>query len=246
MEPQSENQPKVTTIGPDRVTAGESEVVVEARHEMPDWQVREFKPTPIYFEDRKYLLIAKNRATKPYAWRYVLRPWPAGETDAGKAFFVYDAESVAERDAAHRGGVRSDMASKALMPFYPFLGLLWKGTQRRLEPLGFVAHSITGVSVFTCFCLAFVQTFCAGVLVNSALRTGKLAFGGMIRLFSDSDHLSLGPVKVPIIWLDALILLALVADVLIRYTRYLRDDQWCGGFLEWVFKRESHADKDCS
>src|SRR2546425_206237 len=140
METQSIVQPRVINIARDRVTVSESEVTIEAAHEMPDWQVREFKPTPIYFEDKKYLLIARNRAEKPYAWRYVLKPWPADGLDAGKAFFVYDAENVAERDAAHRGGVQRETANTALMPFYPFLGLLWSGTQRRLERIGFVAH----------------------------------------------------------------------------------------------------------
>jgi hypothetical protein len=34
--------------------------------------------------------------------------------------------------------------------------------------------------------------------------------------------------------LDSLLLVALIVDVPVRYSHYLRDDQWAGGFLEWL------------
>ena len=34
-------------------------------------------------------------------------------------------------------------------------------------------------------------------------------------------------------------MLALVADVAMRYTHYLREDQWTGGFLEWLAPKSS-------
>jgi len=30
---------------------------------------------------------------------------------------------------------------------------------------------------------------------------------------------------------------ALVADVAMRWTLYMREDQWCGGFLQWLVPR---------
>ena len=234
-------EPKTIQVGPDRVTLSPRQVIIEAVRLMPDWQVREFKPSPIYFEDRKYRLIAKQPAEKPFAIRYVLEPCPESGLDAGKTFFTYDAESVAERDGGHREGAKTEVASKALLPLYPMLGFLWSGTQRRLEKFGFVSHSITGISVFVGFCLVFLHTVSAVILINSSLRSGKLALGGLIRLMSNSNELSLGPVALPILWLDVVLEVALIVDVAMRYTYLSRDDQWCGGFLEWVFRRNNRV-----
>jgi len=44
--------------------------------------------------------MAKEPATGPYAFRYVLRPWPEGQASNPKVFFDYNAEAVAERDAS--------------------------------------------------------------------------------------------------------------------------------------------------
>lgn len=43
-----------------------------------------------------------------------------------------------------------------------------------------------------------------------------------------------GPISLPVAILDGLLLLALLGDVMVRYTRYLRDEEWAGGFLEWL------------
>jgi hypothetical protein len=52
-----------------------------------------------------------------------------------------------------------------------------------------------------------------------------------------SDHLHLGPVSIPVMALDVLLLLAFLADIAIRYSNYLREDEWYGGFLEWMIPR---------
>jgi len=237
-------QTRVIKIGRDQVTISENEVVIEAAHEMSDWQVREFKPTPIYFEDKKYLLFASNRAEKPFARSYILKPWPAEHLDAAKNFFTYDAESIEERDGAHRAGVKTEGIRIALTPFYPFLGFLWSGIQQRLERIGFVARSLTSISIFATFGLLFAQMSCAVVLLNTSIRTGKIALGGIVRLFADSNTFSIASLSIPIVWLDVALLIALVADVLARYSIYLREDQWCGGFLEWLVRRAPKDEKE--
>lgn len=243
METTTTTQAQTMQIGRDQVTLTEEELLIDAVREMPEWQVREFKAAPIYFQDKKYLLVAKNRGTKPFAWRYVLKPWPEGG-DAGKSFFVYDAEFVAERDAAHRGGMKNEITSKALMPFYPLLGLLPSGVQTRLQGYGFVSHTITGISIFATFGIFFAHTSSAVALINGSIRSGKVAIGGLVRLFAGQDAFALGSLRVPIVWIDAAIFVALLADILMRYTYYLRDDQWYGGFLEWIFKRTPTAEKE--
>src|SRR5579864_2424192 len=77
---------KELEIGPDKVTVTEDLVTIDAKHEMPDWKVRTFKVIPIYFEDKKYYLAEKRQGEKPYAVRYLLRPWVDGQFDSAPIF----------------------------------------------------------------------------------------------------------------------------------------------------------------
>ncbi len=238
MEQQPETQQKtVSRIGPDQVTVRDQEVVIEAKHEMADWEVRDLNPVPIYFGEKKYHLVEKRRASPPFAVRYLLQPWPEDLSTNTKLFHAYDAETVTERDERRRGANFDEAMRKCLLPFYPFLGLLWSGTQQRLTRFGFVPHLISGASIFTVFCLCFAQGVFAVVLINASIRSGKVLVGGMIRAMLPDDHIHLGPVSIPVMLLDTLLLLSLVGDVLMRYSHYLRDDQWAGGFLEWLRPR---------
>jgi hypothetical protein len=229
--------PRVLNVGPDRVTISETEAVIEARHPMLDWDVREMNPVPVYLEDKKYVLIEKRKAEAPYAVRYLLHPWPMYHQTNADIFHAYGPDIVAERDACVRTGNLEDLGRAFLMPFYPVLGLLWSGAQNRLVRFGYVPRSITGFSIFTVFSLLFGQAVFALILLNSALRTGKIVIGGFLRAVATSDHIALGPVNISITFLDVLLAVALCVDVIGRYSLYLRDDQWSGGFLEWIFSR---------
>jgi len=242
MEEISEQKPeRVLQIGPDRVTVRASEVLIEAKHEMTDWEVRELNPAPIYFEDKKYFLIEKRRSDPPYIVRYLLSPWPADESAGTKLFFTYDAETVAEREANYRLGNRDEAVRLGLLPLYPLLGLLWSGTQQRLTRFGFVPRAITSASIFIVFCLLFAQGVFACVMINTSLRSGKLMVGGIIRAMVPADHFHIGPISIPVMLIDCLLLVAFIADVLARYSRYLHEDQWSGGFLEWLFRRKANT-----
>jgi len=216
-------------------------VLIEAKHEMTDWEVRELNPAPIYFEDKKYFLIEKRRSDPPYIVRYLLSAWPADESAGTKLFFTYDAETVAEREANYRLGNRDEVVRLGLLPLYPLLGLLWSGTQQRLTRFGFVPRAITSASIFIVFCLLFAQGVFACVMINTSLRSGKLMVGGIIRAMVAEDHFHIGPVSIPVMLIDCLLLVAFVADVLARYSRYLHEDQWSGGFLEWLFRRKANT-----
>ena len=242
MEEISEQKPeRVLQIGPDRVTLRVSEVLIEAKHEMTDWEVRELNPAPIYFEDKKYFLIEKRRSDPPYNVRYLLSPWPADESAGTKLFFTYDAETVAEREANYRLGKRDEAVRLGLLPLYPLLGLLWSGTQQRLTRFGFVPRAITSASIFIVFCLLFAQGVFACVMINTSLRSGKLMVGGIIRAMVPADHFHIGPISIPVMLIDCLLLVAFIADVLARYSRFLHEDQWSGGFLEWLFRRKANT-----
>jgi hypothetical protein len=238
MQPQPSNaKSNVIRIGPDQVTIAPDEVIIDVRHEMSDWDVREYDRVPIYFQDKKFFLADKRRAKPPHALRYTLKPWPEGEHTGSRQFHTYDAEVVAERESGHRTGIRDEVIRCYLLLLYPFLGLLWSGLQHRLNRFGIVARSITGISIFTVFGLAFGQAVFAVITLSASMRLGKLMVGGIIRAMASEDSLHLGFVSLPIMPLDALLFLALVADVLIRYSNYLRDSDWVGGFLEWAVPR---------
>jgi hypothetical protein len=236
-------EPKVMQVGPDRVTIKENEVIIEAKHRMEDWKVREINPWPVYFDDKKYNLIQCRKAEKPYEAAYVLVPWSSGLSTTAKGFYTYDLDAVAERTAARRTGQMDDAGKAFLLPLYPFLGLTWSGMQQRLSRFGFVPHAITGLSIFIVFALIFAQGVFAIVSINGSLRSGKLMVGGFLRAMSGHDYLHLGSVSVPIGLLDCLLVLVMMADVAFRYTYYLREHDWAGGFLEWVVNRPGVVSK---
>jgi hypothetical protein len=237
-EANTSSEQKVLQIGPDRVTIKDNEVVIEARDRMPEWQVRELNPPPVYFQDRRYRLMHISKGESPYMVRYLLVPWPSDLTTTSKLFYAYDAEAVAERDGARRSGQAEEVTRACLLPFYPLLGLLWSGAQRRLGRFGFVPHSISGISIFMVFCFAFAQGIFAIVTINASVRSKHLVIGGVLRAMSNHESLQLGPVSIPLVWLDCALTLACLADVLIRYSHYLREHDWSGGFLEWLVRRQ--------
>jgi hypothetical protein len=240
---QGTEQVRLVQIGPDRVTIKDSEVIIEAKHKMPEWQVRELNPPPVYFEDKKYQLVHATKAEAPYAARYILVPWPADLSSNSKLFYAYDAEAITERDGALRVGQAEGLARALLLPFYPFLGLLWSGVQKRLCRFGFAPHAISGISIFAVFCFSFAQGVFAVVSINASARTGKMMIGGCLRAMASHDNLHLGPVSIPIALIDGVLTLACLADVAIRYSHHLREQEWAGGFLEWLFRRNSGAPK---
>jgi len=230
-------RPRVYAVGPDRVTVSAKEAVIEARHPMPDWDVREMNHVPVYLENKKYYLVQKRKVEAPYAVRYLLQPWPEYQATNAQNFHAYDLEAVTEREARLRTGHLEELGRAFLMPLYPILGLLWSGTQKRLVRFGYVPRAITGFSIFLVFSLVFGQGVFAAILLNSSLRTGSIMIGGFVRSLASSSTIHLGAVGVPVAALDVLLMLTLLADLIVRYSNYLRDDQWAGGFLEWIVPR---------
>ncbi len=232
-QPETKKERKIR-IGPDQVTVTDNEVVIEARHEMPEWEVRTLNAPAIYFEDHKYLLVEKGEAQPPYSIRYVLRPWPEGKIQNAKLFHNYDAEAVAERDSSRRGEVFNEVMWICLLPLYPFLGMLSSGAQQRLVRFGYLPRTITGLSIFMSFVMVLLQGVFVVVTINASMRLGKMMVGGILGAMMGPAPLHIGPVSIPVCILDGLLALAFLADLGIRYTHYLRDDQWTGGFLEWL------------
>ena len=230
---------RVNRIGPDQVTVTDREVVIETKHEMPEWKISTLNTPAIYFEDKKYFLLEKGEAKPPYAIRYVLQPWPQGKVANPKLFHTYSAETVAERDADRRGETMNEIIWIFLLPFYPVLGMFWSRTQQRLHRFGFVSRTITGLSIFTTFGLLLTEGSIIALLLQASARSGNMMIGGMIRAIVGQNYLTLGPVNVPVGLFDVLLVLMLLADLGIRYSCYLREDQWIGGFLEWLVPKSA-------
>lgn len=215
-------------VGVDQVMITKTAMVIHAKHEIPDWEVRGVRPPAIYFEDRKYLLVKQSAGTKPYRMCYVLHPWPEGKAASDKAFYTYDEAFVRERDAAHRDNSIDSVIYLLLLPLYPLLGFLWSGAQERLIRFGFIPRAITGASIFTCFAAVFMQGIMICVLLNARM------IGGIVRAFVAGNYFHLGQIAIPVAMIDVVIFVSSLLDLLVRYTRYLRDPDWTGGFLEWV------------
>jgi len=118
--------------------------------------------------------------------------------------------------------------------------LLWSRTQQRLNRIGFIPRSITSISIFMVFCLIFGQGVFLVMSLQASARSGVIMIGGMIRAFA-GDHLQIGSVGIPLYLFDILVSLAMILDVAVRYTKYLKDDEWTGGFLEWMFRRSARS-----
>ncbi len=225
-------------VGPDQVTVTGNQLIIDARHIMPDWQVREFAPIPIYFRNTKYFLRQKTVGAKPYAIRYLLEVWPEENREIPRSTLDYNEEVVSQREADLRGGHYEDAIRAVLLMFFPLLGMLWSGTKAKLARFGIMSRTVTGISIMLTFGLVLLDGVFAKMLLMGSLRGGKLAVGGIIRSFAGKDYFNLGPLEIRILWLDCILFVLLVLDVLIRYTQHLRDDEHDLGFLEWLIPRK--------
>jgi hypothetical protein len=234
MPAQTETNQQVIRIGPDRVTITDHEVVIEAKHETNDWEVRTNNAPAIYFRDKKYILAEQGEAQPPYKIRYVLRPWPPGKIPNPRMILTYGEDTVAERDSNRRGEAFNEIMWICLLPFYPFLGLLWSGAQQRLNRFGYVPRTITGLSIYTGFGMVLMQGVFVVVTINASMRLGKMMIGGLVGAMTRDGYLHFGSVSIPAGLLDGLLVVSCLVDLCVRYSRYLHEDQWTGGFLEWL------------
>jgi hypothetical protein len=221
-------------VGPDQVEITATQVIINARHPMPDWQVREYSRIPIYFRDQKYFLRQKSAGQKPFAARYLLELWPADNKEIAPTTFDYNEEVVKEREAAIRGRHFETVVQAALLLVYPLVGLFWSKTKDNLARFGVAARTTTGISIMLTFGLVLLDGVFAKMLLMGSLKTGRVAVGGILRTFAGQDHWEVGSIALPIVWFDVALFIVLVLDVLLRYSQHLRDDGVNFGFMEWM------------
>src|SRR5438552_17382089 len=206
-EPRQSNPRRVIQVGPDQVTVIGEAVFIETQRPMADWQVRELNPVPIYFEDRKYLLVQKRKGRSPFAAEYLLQAWPAEHISNAIRFHTYDAETVAEREAAWRSGQAAEALRLLLLPLYPLLGLLWSRTQDRLTRFGFVPRRLTRLSISAVMWCIIPASLMAILVSHGSPLVPVTAFSFIV---------------------------AGLVDTVMRSHAYLRDESWASGFLEWL------------
>ncbi len=184
-----------------------------------DWPIREFCKVPIFFRGQKYYLRSKLEGRQPGLMVYQLCPWPAQLHEASPRSVVYDEAYVAQRDEAAAAARRHQRLYVALLPLYPFLGLLWSGFKNRiLGPLGFEPGSITQASVVLIF----------NALIVEGIFVGWLR-GGLLTYFLSRPVLRSA---------DWAVMLLLGADSAMRFGQVLKMDvQEHWGFCEWLWPR---------
>lgn len=214
-------QAQTLWVGKDHLTITAENVIIDAAHEITDWQIREFQRMPIFVGEFKFFLRNKVPGQKPFAMRYFLERWPEdAHFDAALVSFTYDEQFVRDRDAEHGDCERSDKLGAALMCLYPVLGFLWSGTKKKLVPCGFVPRSITGVSIFTCVCLMILQ----GTFI-------RMRMGFITMIFGHMKSLELG-----LLGLDYLLLVVMLVDVVFRFDQHIKNVENPWGFGEWITK----------
>jgi hypothetical protein len=220
-------------VGKDHLTIGDEHVIIDAAHEIPDWQVREFQRMPIFLGEFKFFLRQRIPAQTPFTVRYILERWPEdAHFSAAAISFTYDEQFVLERDAEFGRTQRFEKLGKTLIALYPLLGFLWADTKKKLIPAGFIPRSITGVSIFSCFCVMMMQ----GVFLRNQVGFFTASFG------------SIHGINFPLLVADYAFFGLLLLDIILRFDQHIRhttDYPW--GFCEWItapFRRKPVDDEE--
>ncbi|MEY4387714.1 MAG: hypothetical protein RLY20_2997 [Verrucomicrobiota bacterium] len=221
---------RVIQVGSDKVILDGHRILIDAKHPILDWSVREFCHHPIYFEGWRYLLVGKRRIAKPFAIRYELHSWPEDLHESSSISFTYDEAFVAARDAQLHQEQRHEALWFLLLPLYPLLGLCWSRFKERvLWPIGFVPTSITSASVLFVFVLLVVEAVFYGWLQGGLfLILTRRSFDWWI--IHD--------------WVDLLLMFALGWDCSVRFRQlFLEDTPVPDGLFEWIWPKRHNADR---
>jgi hypothetical protein len=131
------------------------QVVVDSRLPLPDFKLREFARPRILFEGQCYYVSERTgSAGNPPLYRYLLAPWPRHDESITRTIAL-DSEFFEAVMAVPRRARLEAAAFKALVVFYPFLGLLWSPQKRVLNRIGFESHAASSLSIYTGFLVGF-------------------------------------------------------------------------------------------
>jgi hypothetical protein len=203
-------QSKIIRIGPCEIWSCGEDLVLDSTIPLPDLVVCEFARPRVWFAEVCYYVSARSQSSdKPRLHRYVLTAWP--KADESRTRDIALTEEYFEVLLAHRRRTFwENVAFKLLVPFYPVLGFLWSPQKRVLNRIGFEAHSISSLSIYS----GFITGFCCAVFL--------VIFEWGTKSFS--------------LWLLAGAVVFML-DTAMRFHRFLGGaDPMPPGFLEWLLR----------
>ena len=192
---------------------------------MPDWTAREFRRAAIHHLGVRYYVESRDRDRGRY--EYALKAWPEELNDIAGSVIEYDETYVANRDAVRRAVAKARRAEPFLLPLYPLLGFLPGGIKMWLADRFGVSEGLS--SRLSLYLEAVVLLMSMGFL---AVRAGAAAFGGTFGADGSIGTLGFGD-------REPLILLVVLPDLLMRWSRIMGESNYPYGFWEWLWHRES-------
>ena len=208
-------QPFPRRIGSDTLLRKGDQLIVCSRADMDEWQIRQTRKTIIQINGEDWCLVGKQY-TAAKEVRYFLDPWPDLIKEIPGRRIRYDEEYVRARNEAMNKRRLESRIGPILHYLKPLIGFLPSCVKLRIESdFGIPARNATFMSIIVELLLffmlgAFVQIFTYGAMQAPALVVFIPTF----------------IVPVPILF----------ADLVMRYSSYLREDASPLGLLEWVGK----------
>ena len=193
--------------GADYLIFQEDGATVWTPREMPDWEVKNLRPTKIVIQDRAYVITAKYAAIESKKVMYRLKPW-GNRVDIPGRIICYDEQYVTQREAGYTSQRRRERAS-VLLYAYPLIGFAWTSTKNKLEE----NYGICPVRA-TKWSIAFELPF---ALIAALAFWFAVTLEGLVEA------------SIPLVVLGS--------DLLMRSDDLMQELPVPPGFLEWVWHR---------
>ena len=210
-------EPRVfeSVAGTDSIRRDGDRLVVYSPEPMPEWRVGRYRRTAIRVQGQRYAVIAARPAVAGH--EYVLELWPPVPNELASQEIVYDDAYVRARQEDVRELRWRRRQAWAIAPAWPVLGFLPRSIKTTLQlRVGFEPVAGTRRSVIlelVLFVLLCVFTWFRAMNGVDWL-TMKVGGGGELR--------------------DALVGIAILADLGFRASILFDDDYVPYGFWEWV------------
>jgi hypothetical protein len=190
-------------------------LVVYSPEPMPDWKRGRYRRTAVHFRGERYAVVEARPVVAGH--QYVLEPWPSCPNELASQEIIYDDAYVRARRGDLQDQRRRRRQAWMIAPAWPFLGFLPRSLKSELRRrFGFQPTAGTRLSVLfelvaTVFLLIFTFVRAACGLDWATMKVGG---GGALR--------------------DALLVILLLTDFVLRASILYDDDYPPYGFWEWV------------
>jgi hypothetical protein len=210
-------------VGNDHVVIkDDGKPIVYSRVEMEDWKVRSYRRTRIVYDGRPYFISKSDRPSKDQ-FRYFLEPWPEESEEIPGKTLRYDDEFVIRRDTLLRMERKAERVSLGLRLLKPLIGLLFSETKLRIEQhYGIPSKRASRLSVVLELFVLILHAVWLNISIFVSLFS--MAYGGRPALLGGRSYL-------------ITVVLILIPDIVVRYSRFMKEEYSPPGFYEWLFRR---------